>query len=90
MKRQEAGENCITKTSVIFTFHQTLVGRSNRGGRNWLADMYKILVGNSERRRPLGETTLAWEYVIKLDLKEIKVGRHELDSCGSEEPMADS
>jgi hypothetical protein len=35
---------------------------------------YRILVGNPERRRPLGRLRHRWEDIIKMDLGEIRRG----------------
>jgi hypothetical protein len=35
---------------------------------------YRILVGNSEERRPLGRHTPRWKYNIKMDLRETRWG----------------
>jgi len=32
---------------------------------------YSVLVGKSERRRPLGRPRLRWGYNIKMDLQEV-------------------
>jgi len=39
---------------------------------------YRVLVGKSEGRRPLGRSTHRWEYNIKMDLQEMG-GEHGLD-----------
>jgi hypothetical protein len=36
-----------------------------------LSNAYKILVGNSEGKRPLGRTRHRWEDNIEMDLREI-------------------
>jgi CRISPR/Cas system-associated protein Cas7 (RAMP superfamily) len=33
--------------------------------------VYKVLVGKSEGKRPLGRPTRRWEYGIRMDLREI-------------------
>jgi hypothetical protein len=35
---------------------------------------YRILVGKSERKRPLGRSRRRWEYKIKMDFREIGWG----------------
>jgi hypothetical protein len=42
---------------------------------------YRILVGRSERNRPLGRPRRRWEDNIKMDLK--KWNADELNCCGS-------
>jgi hypothetical protein len=37
--------------------------------------VYKVLVGNSERKRPLGRPRRRWEDGIRMDLREIGLGR---------------
>jgi hypothetical protein len=44
--------------------------------------VYRILVGKSERERPLGTTLNIWEDNMKMDLQEMGWG-HRLDSTGS-------
>ena len=34
-------------------------------------DVYMVLVGKSERKRPLGRPRHRWEYNIKMDLQEV-------------------
>jgi hypothetical protein len=36
--------------------------------------VYRILVGKSERRRPLGRTIRRWDDNIKMNLREIGLG----------------
>jgi hypothetical protein len=45
-------------------------------GRN----MYRVLVGKPEGKRPLGRPRRRWEYGIKLDLREIGWGGGGVDS----------
>jgi hypothetical protein len=40
---------------------------------------YRILVGRSEGRRPLGRPRRRWEDNIKMDIREVGWGGHELD-----------
>jgi hypothetical protein len=35
--------------------------------------VYRVLVGRSEGKRPLGRPRRRWEYNIKLDLREIGI-----------------
>jgi hypothetical protein len=37
-------------------------------------DVYRVLVGKPERRRPLGRPRRRWEYTIKIDLQEVGYG----------------
>jgi hypothetical protein len=39
---------------------------------------YRVLLGKTEGRRPLGRHRRRWEDIIKMDLQE-GVGRHGLD-----------
>jgi len=48
---------------------------------------YKILVGNPERKRPLGRLRHRWKNNIKMDLKERRWG-YELDSSSGQGPAA--
>jgi hypothetical protein len=36
--------------------------------------VYRVLVGKSEGKRPLGRPRLRWEYNIKIDLQELGYG----------------
>jgi hypothetical protein len=51
----------------------------------WERKVYKVLVGKSERKRPLGRPSRRWEDGIRMDLKEIGLGVCGLDSTGSEQ-----
>jgi hypothetical protein len=46
-------------------------------------DVYRVLVGRPEGKRPLGRPRHRWEDNIKMDLKEIKGQWGKLDSAGS-------
>jgi hypothetical protein len=45
--------------------------------------VYRVLVRRPESKRPLGRPRRRWEDNIKMDLREIKDRRGELDSTGS-------
>jgi len=45
--------------------------------------LYKVLVGKSEGKRPLGRTRSRWEDNIKMDLQEVGCGGYGLDRVGS-------
>jgi hypothetical protein len=44
---------------------------------------YSILVGEPEGKKPLGRSRRRWEDNIRMDLREVRVGRSGLDSSGS-------
>jgi hypothetical protein len=46
--------------------------------------VYKILVGESEGKRPLGRPKHRCENNIEMNPKGVRVGGCELNSCGSE------
>jgi hypothetical protein len=48
-------------------------------GRN----VYRVLVGKPEGKRPLGRPKRRWEYGIKMDLREIDWGGCWVNSLGS-------
>jgi len=48
------------------------VGQVARMGE--MKDVYRVLVGNSERKRPLGRPRRRWEDNIKMDLQEVGCG----------------
>jgi hypothetical protein len=50
-------------------------------GTYWGRVAYRVLVGNPERKRPLGRPRRRWEDNIKMDLKELDCGG--LDRSGS-------
>jgi hypothetical protein len=50
----------------------------NKHGRN----LYRVLVGNPEGKRPLGRPRRRWEDGIKMDLREIGWG----GGCGVDSP----
>ena len=37
-------------------------------------DVYRVLVGNPEEKRPLGRPRRRWEDNIKMDLQEVRCG----------------
>jgi hypothetical protein len=45
--------------------------------------VYKVLVGKTERKRPLGRPRNGWEDGIRMDLREIGWGGCGLDSTDS-------
>jgi hypothetical protein len=69
MKWQDAGENCIMGRSIVSTFHQILLGRSNQGrGRGmWRTEFWL----KAWREKTTRQTRRTWEDNIKMDLKEI-------------------
>jgi len=46
-------------------------------------DVYRVLVGKPEGKRPLGRPTRRWEDNIKIDLREVGCGGYGLDGAGS-------
>jgi hypothetical protein len=56
---QEAGENCIMESFVIYTLYQLLLGRINQGGacsmNGYMQNMYRILVIQPKGKIPLGK-----------------------------------
>jgi len=46
-------------------------------------DVSRFLVGNPQRKRPLGRPRSKWEDNIKMDLQEVGCGEHGLDLSGS-------
>jgi hypothetical protein len=40
----------------------------------WWRGVYRVLVGKSERKRPLGRPRHRWEDNIKMDLQEVGCG----------------
>jgi hypothetical protein len=52
-------------------------------------NVYKVLVGKPEGKRPLGRRRCRWEDGIRMDLREIGLGGCGLDSTGSgQRPVA--
>jgi len=45
--------------------------------------VYRVLVGKTERKRPLGRLRRRWEDNIKKGLQEVVFGGHGLDRAGS-------
>jgi hypothetical protein len=63
------------------THPQTSLGRWNQGewgGQGiwhaWERNVYRVLVGKPERKRPLGRRKRRWEEGIRMDLREIGWG----------------
>jgi hypothetical protein len=48
-----------------------------------MSKIYRILVGKPEGKRPLGRPRYRWEENIRMDRRDIGVGRCGLDSSGS-------
>ena len=46
-------------------------------------DVYRVLVGKPEGKRPLGRPRRKWEDNIKMDLQELLCGGYVLDRGGS-------
>ena len=45
-------------------------------------DVYRVLVGKPEGKKPFGRPRLRWEDNIKMDLQEVGCGGHGLDRSG--------
>ena len=45
--------------------------------------VYRVLVGKSEGKRPLGRSRRRWEDNIMMDFQEVGCGGMELDRAGS-------
>jgi len=45
--------------------------------------VYRVLVGEPERKRPLGRLRLRWEDNNKMDFHEVGCGGYGLDRAGS-------
>ena len=54
-----------------------LAGHVGRMGER--RSVYRVLVGESEEKRPLGRPRRTWEDNIKMDIYEVEWGRHRLD-----------
>jgi hypothetical protein len=65
----------IKSRRIRWTGHVAYMGK-RRG-------VYRILMGQPERQRPLGRHTCRWEDNIKMDLQEVGCGGHGLDRSGS-------
>jgi hypothetical protein len=48
-----------------------------------MRNVYEVLVGKPEGKKPLGKSRHRWEDNIKMDIMEIGLGGCRLDSCGS-------
>jgi hypothetical protein len=48
-------------------------------------DVYRVLVGKSEGKRPLGTPRLRWENIIKMDLVTVHFGLKEKDGSSVSE-----
>ena len=46
-------------------------------------DVYRVLVGKPEGKRPLGRPRRRWEDNIKMDLQEVGCGGYRLHRAGS-------
>jgi hypothetical protein len=62
---------------IIKSRRMRWAGHVARMGEKW--DMYRILVGKPEGKRPLGRPRRRRINNIKMGLSEIKIGRCELD-----------
>jgi hypothetical protein len=75
---QENGGSCTMRSFIICTHPQISLGRSNQGEWGvqgmWLAwkrKVYRVLVGKSEGKRPLGRPRHSREDGIRMGLREI-------------------
>jgi hypothetical protein len=68
------------RSFIFYTPSQILLGRSSQGWVGHVARMgeernvYKVLMGKPEGKRPLGRPRRTWEAVIRMDLMEIGWG----------------
>jgi transposase-like protein len=81
--KQSSGKNYITNSSATCIPHQICIirvaksrrmmgGRIARMGRRKAA--YRVFVGESEGKRPLGRLRRRWENHIKMDLQDVRYG----------------
>jgi hypothetical protein len=47
-----------------------------------MRDVYRVMVGKSKGKRPLGRPRRRWEDNIKMDLEEVEFGADGLDPSG--------
>jgi hypothetical protein len=71
MKWQEVGENCIMRSFIACTLLQVYLECSTNEG---VGNGYRILVGKSEGKRPLGRLTRRWMDNIKMDHRKTRLG----------------
>jgi hypothetical protein len=91
MRWRENGGSCTMRNFIICTHPQISLGRSSQGewgGQGmWHAwerrDVYKVLVGKPEGKRPLERPKRRREEGVRMDLMEIGLGGCGLDSTGS-------
>jgi hypothetical protein len=74
MNYQENGESCTVRSFIFCIPPQILLGRSNqgeRGGRDmwhaWERNVYRVLMGKPEVKRPLERPRRRWEDGIRMD-----------------------
>jgi hypothetical protein len=97
---QDAGEDYIIRNFITCTLHKSywvdeikedkmgVVGHIAHVGE--MRNLCKILVGKPEGKRPLRQTRHGWECIIRMNLREIRVGRCGLDTSSGHGPVAGS
>jgi hypothetical protein len=63
MKWQEVGENCIMRSFITCTGHVARIGEKR--------NTYRILVENTEEKRPLERPRRRWADNTKMDLRDV-------------------
>ena len=78
---QGSGENYIIRSLMIFNaqhFSGDTIEKNEMGGTcssyGEKRDVYRVLVGKPEGKRPLGRIRLRWDYNIKMNLQEVGYG----------------
>jgi hypothetical protein len=70
--KREAEEYCITRIFITFTLHEKLRRTRWEGhiaGMGEMRNLYSILIGKPEGKRPLGRRRRRWQY-IRMGFKE--------------------
>ena len=75
-KRDEVTVDCMMRNFMVCTPHYILVGRSKKNMMGWTCHVrrrcaYRVLVGKTEGKRPLGRPRHRWEDNIIMDLLEV-------------------
>jgi hypothetical protein len=79
MKQEENGGSCTMRSFAIYS-SQNIIRQIKSKSMRWAGhvacmggegEVYRVLVGKPEGKRPLGRPWRSWEHRIRMDFREI-------------------